>query len=350
MLGRDVPAPSLLEAHGVSCRFPGARAGSLARLRGACASVLHAVQDVDLDIAPREALGLVGESGCGKSTLGRMLSGILPPSAGEIRWRGRPVASLRGRDARDWTVGVQMVFQDPQASLNPRGRVVDLIGEAPRLHGMVDRAGLRDYVAGLLAEVGLDGEAALDRLPHQFSGGQRQRIGIARALAVRPAALVCDEAVSALDVSVQAQVINLLATLREQRGLALLFIGHDLSVIRHLSDRVAVMYLGRIVEEASASRLFSAPAHPYTQALLQQMPRLEPGRKRFAALPGELPSPLDPPRGCPFHPRCAHAFARCRDERPVLRGVAPGQRAACHLHDGPSPDPPSTHLRLTEQA
>ena len=345
-----MPVSPLLGARGASRCFPGAEPGPLARLRGARASVLHAVQDIDLDVAPREALGLVGESGCGKSTLGRMLSGILPPSAGEILWRGRPVASLRGRDARDWTLGVQMVFQDPQASLNPRGRIVDLIGEAPWLHGMVDRAGLRDYVAGLLDEVGLGGAAALDRLPHQFSGGQRQRIGIARALAGRPAALVCDEAVSALDVSVQAQVINLLASLREHRGLALLFIGHDLSVIRHLADRVAVMYLGRIVEEAPASRLFGAPAHPYTQALLQQMPRLEPGRKRFAALPGELPSPLHPPQGCPFHPRCPHAFARCREERPVLRSIAPGQRAACHLHDGSRQDSPSTHRQLTEQA
>ncbi len=296
--------------------------------------MLHAVQDIDLTIAPHEALGLVGESGCGKSTLGRMLSGILRPSAGEILWRGHAVAALRGQDARDWTLGVQMVFQDPQASLNPRRRVVDLVGESPRLHGIVDRAGVRDYVAGLLDEVGLDGTVALDRLPHQFSGGQRQRIGIARALAVDPAALVCDEAVSALDVSVQAQVINLLVALREQRGLALLFIGHDLSVIRHLADRVAVMYLGRIVEEAPTSMLFSTPAHPYTQALLQQMPRLEPGRKLFAALPGELPSPLHPPQGCPFHPRCPHAFARCHEQRPVLRNLASGHSAACHLHDG----------------
>ena len=321
-----------MQAHGLSCRFPGPPAGPLARLRGMRAATVHAVEDVSLHIAPQEALGLVGESGCGKSTLGRMLAGILPPTAGEVRWQGRPVAALRGAEARAWTLGVQMVFQDPQASLNPRLRVLDLVGEAPLLHGMATRAGLRGYVAGLLEEVGLDPAAALDRLPHQFSGGQRQRIGIARALAVQPAALVCDEAVSALDVSVQAQVVNLLADLRERRGLALLFIGHDLSVVRHLSDRVAVMYLGRIVEEAPAARLFQAPAHPYTQALLAQMPRLEPGRKRFAALPGELPSPLRPPPGCAFHPRCPHAFGRCRTERPLLQAVAPGQRAACHLH------------------
>ncbi len=323
---------ALLEAHGLSRRFAGPPPGLLARLRGARGAALHAVAEVHLSIARNEALGLVGESGCGKSTLGRMLAGILPPSAGEVRWDGHPVAGLRGKAARNWTLGVQMVFQDPQASLNPRRTVVDLVGEAPVLHGMTDRGGRRGYVAGLLAEVGLDG-AVLDRLPHEFSGGQRQRIGIARALAVRPAALVCDEAVSALDVSVQAQVINLLADLRARHGLALLFIGHDLSVVRHLSDRVAVMYLGRIVEEAPAAQLFRTPAHPYTQALLAQMPRLETGRKQFAALSGELPSPLHPPPGCAFHPRCPHSFGRCRVERPVLRDVAPGQRAACHLHD-----------------
>ncbi len=323
---------ALLEARGLSRRFAGPPSGFVSRLRGNRVAALHAVTDVNLSVAPNEALGLVGESGCGKSTLGRMLSGILPPSAGEVRWDGHPVAGLQGKAARAWTLGVQMVFQDPQASLNPRRRVVDLVGEAPVLHGVTTRAGQRGYVAGLLAEVGLDG-AMLDRLPHELSGGQRQRIGIARALAVQPAALVCDEAVSALDVSVQAQVINLLADLRAQRGLALLFIGHDLSVVRHLSDRVAVMYLGRIVEEAPAAPLFRAPAHPYTRALLAQMPRLETGRKQFTALPGELPSPLHPPLGCAFHPRCPHSFDRCRVERPVLRDVAPGQRAACHLHD-----------------
>ena len=323
---------ALLEARGLSRRFGATQPGLLARLRGVRPASVHAVEGVDLMVAPQEALGLVGESGCGKSTLGRMLAGILPPSAGEVRWAGQPVAGLRGPDARAWTLGVQMVFQDPQASLNPRRRVVDLVGEAPLVHGITSRAALRGYVAGLLAEVGLDG-SALDRLPHEFSGGQRQRVGIARALAVKPAALVCDEAVSALDVSVQAQVINLLAALRAQRGLALLFIGHDLSVVRHLSDRVAVMYLGRIVEEASAAALFRSPAHPYTQALLAQMPRLGTGRKQFTALPGELPSPLRPPAGCAFHPRCPHSFDRCHTERPVMRNVAPGQRAACHLHD-----------------
>ena len=323
----------LLEARGLTRRFPGPTRGFLAGLRGAPRPEVHAVEDVSLALMPGEALGLVGESGCGKSTLARVLAGLMPPSTGQVLWQGRDVATLRGQAARDWTLGAQMIFQDPQSSLNPRLRVVDLVGEAPVLHGLVPRQGVRPFVSGLLAEVGLDPSAALDQLPHQFSGGQRQRIGIARALAVQPAALVCDEAVSALDVSVQAQVLNLLAELRSHRDLALLFIGHDLSVIRHLADRVAVMYLGRIVEEAPAAQLFAAPAHPYTRALLEQMPKLEAGRKRFAALRGELPSPLRPPPGCAFHPRCPHAFDRCRVERPVLQAVGPGQRAACHLHD-----------------
>ena len=327
-------APPLLGAEGLSCRFRVSTPGLLGRLRGVRPVEVHAVADVSLAVAPHEALGLVGESGCGKSTLGRMLAGILPPSDGIVQWQGRPVRSLQGQARRDWALGVQMVFQDPHSSLNPRRRVVDLVGEAAALHGIVSRSGVRSYVAGLLDEVGLDPAVALDRLPHQFSGGQRQRIGIARALAVRPAALVCDEAVSALDVSVQAQVINLLADLRAKRGLALLFIGHDLTVVRHLADRVAVMYLGRIVEDGPAAEVFGRPAHPYTAALLDQMPRLEPGRKRYAALRGELPSPLRPPAGCAFHPRCPHAFDRCRRERPRLRSVAPGQQAACHLHDG----------------
>jgi len=321
----------LLAADALSCRFPGPAPGLLARLRRVPPVQVHAVSDVTLHVGAHEALGLVGESGCGKSTLGRMMAGILPPSGGDVLWQGQRVTSLRGRARRAWALGVQMVFQDPQSSLNPRRRVVDLVGEAPVLHGIVPAAGVRRYVAGLLEEVGLD-DAALDRLPHQFSGGQRQRIGIARALAVQPAALVCDEAVSALDVSVQAQVINLLTDLRARRGLALLFIGHDLSVVRHLADRVAVMYLGRIVEDGPAAAVFGRPAHPYTAALLDQMPRLEPGRKHFAPLRGELPSPLRPPSGCAFHPRCPQAFDRCRIERPVLADVTAGQRAACHLH------------------
>ena len=323
----------ILEARHVSRRFAGPATGVVARVIGGTRDV-HAVSDVSLGVGVQEALGLVGESGCGKSTLGRMLAGILRPTDGAVLWNGDAVDSLDRAAVREWTLGVQMVFQDPQASLNPRGRVVDLVGEAPLIHGMTTRAGRDAYVSALLAEVGLDPGPALSKYPHEFSGGQRQRIAIARALAVRPAVLVCDEAVSALDVSVQAQVINLLGDLRQKHGLSLVFISHDLSVVRHLSDRVAVMYLGRIVETAPAGALFSTPSHPYTQALIAQMPVLEPGRKQFTSLPGEMPSPFRPPPGCAFHPRCPHAFALCRQERPVLKEVAPGQLAACHLHAG----------------
>ncbi len=323
----------ILEARNVSRRFAAPAPDVVARLMGGTRDV-HAVSEVSVGVGVQEALGLVGESGCGKSTLGRMLAGILQPTDGAMFWNGGAVDGLKGKDVRDWTLGVQMVFQDPLASLNPRGRVVDLVGEAPLIHGMTTRAGRDGYVSALLSEVGLDPGPALSKYPHEFSGGQRQRIAIARALAVRPAVLVCDEAVSALDVSVQAQVINLLSDLRQKHGLSLVFISHDLSVVRHLSDRVAVMYLGRIVETAPAAQLFSTPSHPYTQALIAQMPVLEPGRKQFSTLPGEMPSPFSLPPGCAFHPRCPHAFARCRQERPVLKAVAPGQLAACHLHAG----------------
>jgi peptide/nickel transport system ATP-binding protein len=225
-----------------------------------------------------------------------------------------------------------MIFQDPYASLNPRMRVRDIVGEAPVVHGVVARDALDSYVADVLRRVGLD-PSYVRRYPHQFSGGQRARIGIARALAVKPEFIVCDEAVAALDVSIQAQVLNLFVKLREEFGLTYLFISHDLGVVEHLSDRVAIMYLGRIVEEAATDELFAAPNHPYTQALLAEVPRLDQRRKNFAALKGEIPSPLDPPPGCHFHPRCPHAMPRCRVEAPVLREVAPAHRSACHLND-----------------
>ena len=326
---------ALLEARGLSRRFGGPPPGLLARLRGARAATVHAVEDIDLSVAPQEALGLVGESGCGKSTLGRMLAGILPPSAGDIRWAGQPVAGLRGPDRRAWTLGVQMVFQDPQASLNPRRRVVDLVGEAPLLHGITGRAAIRGHVAGLLAEVGLDA-AALDRLPHEFSGGQRQRIGIARALAVQPAALVCDEAVSALDVSVQAQVINLLADLRARRGLALLFIGHDLSVVRHLADRVAVMYLGRIVEEAPAPALFRAP-----------VPSLHAGVAGADAAAGSGPQALRRPVGGVAVPAAPAGRLRLPSPLPAqLRALPGGTPGAAACRPGPARRLPPSRRRL----
>jgi peptide/nickel transport system ATP-binding protein len=227
-----------------------------------------------------------------------------------------------------------MIFQDPFASLNPRLRVRDIIGEAPRVHGLVAAAALDDYLDDIMRRVGLE-PAFKRRFPHQFSGGQRQRIGIARAIAVQPDFLVCDEAVAALDVSIQAQVLNLFMELRETMGLTYLFISHDLGVVEHLSDRVVIMYLGRVVESAPSEALFAAPNHPYTQALLDEVPRLDSRHRAFVPVKGEIPSPLDPPPGCHFHPRCPHAMARCRAEAPMLREIAPGRLAACHLNDQP---------------
>jgi peptide/nickel transport system ATP-binding protein len=277
-------------------------------------------------------VGLVGESGCGKSTLGRIVAGILSPSAGAVRFKGRERASLQGAEAKRAALAVQMIFQDPMSSLNPRKRVREIIGEAPRVHGLIGAAELDHYVADVMAKVGLD-PGYCRRYPHQFSGGQRQRIGIARALAVRPEFLVCDEAVAALDVSIQAQVLNLFMQLRAQLDLTYLFISHDLGVIEHLSDRVVIMYLGRVVEVAPTEALFALPSHPYTQALLAEVPRIDLRRRRFEPIKGEIPSPIDPPPGCAFHPRCRFAFARCRTERPALKLIAPGRLAACHLND-----------------
>lgn len=313
-------------------------AGRIANLFGAGlrTQVVHAVADVDLDVAPGEVLGIVGESGCGKSTLGRMAAGILRPSGGTIAWRGAPVAQMGASQRRAYELGVQMIFQDPYASLNPRMRVTDIIGEAPVAHGLVQSRDKAEYVAALMRQVGLD-PAYAQRYPHQFSGGQRQRIGIARALALRPAVIVCDEAVAALDVSIQAQVINLFAQLRQDLGLTYLFISHNLSVVSHISDRVAIMYLGRVVELAPTVQVFEHANHPYTQALLAELPTLRVQRRQYRPIKGELPSPLAPPPGCAFHPRCPHAMPRCSVERPVLREIAPGHTSACHLNDIAAP-------------
>jgi len=320
----------LLALRGITKRFsrPPDLAARIAQRLGARAerTTVHALDGVDLAVGDREVVGLVGESGCGKSTLGRIAARILEPTEGERVWNG-PVQSGAGD-----RLAVQMVFQDPYASLNPRMRVVDIVGEAPVVHGLVPRGERESYVAQALERVGMDA-TLMRRFPHQFSGGQRSRIGIARALAVRPRLLVCDEAVAALDVSIQAQVLNLFVRLREELALAYLFISHDLGVIRHLSDRVVVMYLGRVVETAPTAELFARPNHPYTQALLSEVPRVDIRRRTYVPIRGEIPSPLDPPPGCHFHPRCPHAFERCRVEVPALREIAPGQRSACHLNE-----------------
>jgi peptide/nickel transport system ATP-binding protein len=292
--------------------------------------VVHAVDGVSLSIARGEILALVGESGCGKSTLGRLVAGILASTSGEARFDGRRIADMDAAARRDVVRQFQMIFQDPMTSLNPRKSVRDAIVEAPIVHGLLARGDADAFAADMLARVGLDADYAR-RFPHELSGGQRQRVGIARALAVRPSLVVCDEATAALDVSIQAQVLNMFLDLKEEFDLTYLFISHNLGAVRHVADRVAVMYLGRIVELAPADALFAAPGHPYTQALLREAPSLD--RKRdFEPIKGEIPSPLAPPPGCHFHPRCPYAVARCRTEKPELRTTAQAgaQAVACH--------------------
>ena len=294
---------------------------------------LQAVERVSFSVAAGETLGLVGESGCGKSSLGRAVMRLVDPAAGRIRLEGTDITALRGAALRPYRRRFQMVFQDPAGSLNPRLKVSRLIAEPLALYGIGDKAERRERVAGLMSQVGLHPETA-DRLPHEFSGGQRQRIAIARAIALEPSLIVCDEPVSALDVSLQAQVINLLRELQEKRRVSYLFISHDLSVVQHLADRIAVMYLGEIVEIADRREMWRHPAHPYTQALIAAVPGMDPAKKGIARaklLPGELPNPFSPPSGCRFHTRCPLAEPRCRAHAPALREIAPGHSAACHL-------------------
>lgn len=317
---------NILEARGLKVHFP-VRRGWF----GASRADVKAVDGVSFLIEAGETLGLVGESGCGKTTLGRAVVRLIEPTAGQVFLDGEEITNMPPRRLRPRRRKLQMIFQDPYGSLNPRMTVEEIVGEAIDIHRLArTRQEREDRIEKLLASVGLD-PSHRQRYPHEFSGGQRQRIGIARALAVEPQVIVCDEPVSALDVSVQAQIINLLQDLQEQRGIAYLFIAHDLAVVEHISDRIMVMYLGKIVEVGEASRICQVPLHPYTQALLSAVPAIDAETKRQRiVLAGDIPSPISPPPGCPFHPRCPLAISRCQSEVPPLREIEPGHWAACH--------------------
>jgi oligopeptide/dipeptide ABC transporter ATP-binding protein len=321
-------AAPLLSVRGLVKHFP-VKKGLLQRTVGQ----VHAVDGISFDIGEAETLGLVGESGCGKSTAGKAILKLIEPTAGEIRVRGKRIDGLSRGAMRPWRRQLQVVFQDPYSSLNPRLSVRDIIAEPLLNYGVSAGRALHDRVADLALKVGLR-EDALARYPHEFSGGQRQRIGIARALALNPDLIVCDEPVSALDVSVQAQVINLLGDLQREFNLSYLFVAHDLAVVEHISHRIAVMYLGKLVELAGKAALFTRPQHPYTEALLSAVPVPDPeASKTRIILKGDVPSPVNPPSGCRFHTRCPYAFARCSKEEPEMREVFPGHQVACHLRE-----------------
>lgn len=298
---------------------------------------VYAVNDVSLSVNKGETIGIVGESGCGKSTLGRALIRLYEPSSGKVIFDGQDFTALNKKELKSQRKRIQMIFQDPYASLNPRMSIEKILSEPYELHKVGTAEERRAWIRELLEIVGLPAESA-QRYPHEFSGGQRQRVGIARALALKPDVIICDEAVSALDVSIQSQVLNLLVKLQKERGLTYLFISHDLSVVKYISDRVVVMYLGKVVETASSEALYSKPTHPYTQALLQSLPVPDPRqRKAFVPLKGDVPSPRNPPSGCYFHPRCPHVMERCKSEPPLLQIVSQehDHQVACHLLDMP---------------
>ncbi|WP_366655648.1 oligopeptide/dipeptide ABC transporter ATP-binding protein [Fodinicurvata sp. EGI_FJ10296] len=327
----DGNATPLLEVDKLAMRFPIRRG-----LFGRTAGHVHAVDGVSFTLGQSETLGVVGESGCGKSTLARMIVRLVEPTEGSIRFEDTDITHLKPNAMRRYRRNIQFVFQDPYASLNPRIRAGDIVGEALENYGIARRQDLKDRIEGLFDRVGLRADQ-IHHYPHEFSGGQRQRLGIARALALNPSVIIADEPVSALDVSVQAQVINLMADLQAELGMSYLFIAHDLAVVQHISHRIAVMYLGRIVELAPQRRLFANPVHPYTEALLDSVPVPDPHQRREkAVLPGEVPSPSKPPPGCHFHTRCPLAEERCRREVPPTVEIEPGHFVACHVR-APAP-------------
>lgn len=318
----------ILEVEDLHMHFP-VKGGILGRE----VARVRAVDGVSLSVREGETLGLVGESGCGKSTLGRTLLRLLDPTSGSIRYKGQDITSLSQKDLRPLRREMQMIFQDPYSSLNPRMRVGDIVGEAFAIHGLAHGAERQERVGQILRRCGLRPDV-VDRYPHEFSGGQRQRIGIARALAVQPRLVVADEPISALDVSIQAQIVNLLLDLQEEFNLTYVFVSHDLKVVEFIADRVAVMYLGRIVEIADAEKIYADARHPYTQALLSAVPSVRPGgRRKRVILEGDVPSPMNPPSGCTFHPRCPEAGERCVREVPRLVEIDGSHRAACFLED-----------------